>query len=216
MHSRTKHGNRGGRPRKFEEEAALLCMQRQLWTSGLSGSSLDGIARSAGLNRPSLSAAFGDKEAIYARAASQYAAMMDERLSRSLDADDLTTALRSAFGTAIDIYTADGPDGCFVICTAPAEAPTNPVCRKILDEALIAIDALFLKRLEKEIGGREESRVDLSALASLLSSTLNGIALRARAGWGRDRLCSMAADTTTLVVAMLNQTATRNPSDTGR
>ncbi len=64
-------------------------MQRQLWSTGLSGVSLDGIARSAGLNRPSLAAAFGDKDAIYAKAASEYAAMMDERLTQALEADDL-------------------------------------------------------------------------------------------------------------------------------
>jgi len=46
-------------------------MQRRLWTTGLSGVSVDGIARSAGLNRPSLAAAFGDKDAIYAQAAAR-------------------------------------------------------------------------------------------------------------------------------------------------
>jgi TetR/AcrR family transcriptional regulator, copper-responsive repressor len=71
---RTKHG---GRPRKFEEATALGAMQRQLWTTGLSGVSLDGIARSAGLNRPSLAAAFGDNDAIYAKAAAQYVAIID-------------------------------------------------------------------------------------------------------------------------------------------
>jgi len=57
---------RGGRPRKFDEREALGKMQRQLWTTGLSGASLDGIARSAGLNRPSLAAAFGDKSDLRA------------------------------------------------------------------------------------------------------------------------------------------------------
>ena len=53
MRVRTKSGNRGGRPREFNESDALKRMQRQLWTTGLSGTFLDGIARSAGLNRPS-------------------------------------------------------------------------------------------------------------------------------------------------------------------
>src|SRR5271170_3514859 len=53
MRVRTKSGNRGGRPRKLNEAEALKRMQRQLWTTGLSGTFLDGIVRSAGLNRPS-------------------------------------------------------------------------------------------------------------------------------------------------------------------
>jgi AcrR family transcriptional regulator len=100
----------------------------------ISSVSLDGIARSAGLNRPSLAAAFGDKDAIYAKAAAQYVAMIDARVSEALSLHDLGSALRAAFDAAIDIYTAGGPDGCFVICTAPAEA---------LDQSLEKIDAVL-------------------------------------------------------------------------
>lgn len=192
MQSRTKQVNKGGRPRKFDEDDVLLRLQRQLWTAGLSGVSLDGIARSAGLNRPSLAAAFGDKDAIYERAAQVYASMMDARLSEALNHDDLQVALQTAFNAAIDIYTDDGPDGCFVICTAPAEAITNPVCRNILDQSITAIDALFLKRLQRERAGTEHSRDDLPMLASTLGSTLHSIALRARAGWSRDQLQRLA------------------------
>src|SRR5258706_15481053 len=99
MQDRTKRSWRGGRPRKFDESEALASMQRRLWTAGLSGASLETIARSARLNRPSLAAAFGDKNAIYARAAAHYAAMMDARLSKALDDADLKAALSRAFDT---------------------------------------------------------------------------------------------------------------------
>jgi len=115
------------------EGEALGIIQRQIWTTGLSGVSLDGIARSAGLNRPSLAASFGGKDEIYAKAARHFVGMMDARMNQALSLGDLETALRTAFDAAIDIYTANGPDGCFVICTAPAEAQTSPVCRAVLD-----------------------------------------------------------------------------------
>src|SRR5882757_2433645 len=190
---RTKVGKRGGRPRKFNEIEALAKMQRQLWTAGLSGVSLDGIARSAGLNRPSLAAAFGDKDAIYAKAAAQFAAMMDARLSKAIGNADLSAALQAAFNAAIDVYTTDGPDGCFVICTAPAEALTNPVCRTILDQSLEKIDASFLKRLKLDQRRVSASPDELPLLAALLGATLHSLALRARAGWSRKRLRSLAA-----------------------
>src|SRR5882757_8346266 len=107
---RTKVGKRGGRPRKFNEIEALAKMQRQLWKTGLSGASLAGIARSAGLNRPSLAAAFGDKDAIYAQAAAQFATMMEARLNEAIGVANLGAALRAAFDVAIDIYTMDGPN----------------------------------------------------------------------------------------------------------
>src|SRR5262245_6804829 len=193
MQDRTKRTRRRGRPREFDEDEALGNMQRQFWTGGLSGASLESSARSAGLNRPSVAAAFGDKNAIYAQAAAQYAAMMDERLSEALDDEDLEAALRKAFDTAINIYTTDGPDGCFVICTAPAEALTNPVCRNILDQSLNAIDTLFLRRLKRDRKRIEPRSVDLSVLAAQLGATLHSLALRARAGWTRDKLQRLAS-----------------------
>lgn len=203
MQDPTRQTGRGGRPRKFDEGEALGKMQRHIWTTGLSGASLDAIARSAGLNRPSLAASFGDRDAIYARAAAQFAAMMDERLRKALDIEDLEAALKEAFDTAIGIYTADGPDGCFVLCTAPAEAPTNPVCRDILQQAILAIDALFLQRLEKVKRQRKASSVDLSVLAAQLGGTLHSLALRARAGWTPDKLQLFAGGAIAQVLATI-------------
>jgi len=191
-------------------------MQRQLWTAGLSGASLESIARSAGLNRPSLAAAFGDKSAIYAQAATQFAAMMDERLREALRNEDLEEALLKAFDTAIDIYTADGADGCFVICTAPAEALTNPVCRRILDQSLNAIDALFRQRLERERARMQISPSDLSVLAAQLGSTLHSLALRARAGWTPQRLRRLASGTIAQLLACRQSNDSSRPKITGR
>ncbi len=200
MAGRVQRAARGGRPRKFDQGEALGKMQRQLWTSGLSGASLDSIARSAGLNRPSLASAFGNKDAIYAQAAAQYAAMMDERLARALDVEDLEAALTRAFETAIEIYTADGPDGCFVLCTAPAETLTSPVCRTILEGAIDGIDALFQRRLTKEKKLKQIGQAELSVLAAQLGATLHSIALRARAGWTRSRLQKLAAGTVDQII----------------
>jgi AcrR family transcriptional regulator len=175
-------------------------MRRQLGTTGLSGASLEDIARSAGLNRPSLAGAFGDKDAIYALAAAQFAEMMQARMSEAIGNADLGAALTAAFDAAIDIYTTNGPDGCFVLCTAPAEARTNPVCRTILEQSVEAIDAFFLQRLELEQGRMAAEQVDLPLLAAQLGATLHSLALRARAGWSPERLRSLAACTIRLIL----------------
>jgi TetR/AcrR family transcriptional regulator, copper-responsive repressor len=208
MQDRTTHIGRGGRPRKFDEREALEKMQRQLWTTGLSGASLDGIARAAGLNRPSLAASFGGKERIYAQVATQYAAMMDERLGQALNCEDLGVALRKAFDAAIDIFTAAGADGCFVICTAPAEALTHPICRDILDRSLNSIDALFLNRLKMEARLIHDPSVDLSIVAAHLGAMLHSIGLRARAGWTRSKLEHLASGTVDQVLAAVAKPAT--------
>ncbi len=201
----TKPKGPGGRPRKFDETEVVAKMQRQLWTTGLSRPSLDDIARSAGLNRPSLAAAFGDKDAIYAHAAAQYVAMMDARMKQALDTEDLEAALQAGFDTAIDIYTAGGPDGCFVLCTAPAETQTSPACRTILSQALEAIDAAFLSRLERE--RPTKGAADLPVLAAQLGAALHSVSLRARAGWSADRLRGFAAGSVLQALVTLGRTS---------
>lgn len=212
MQVRTKQKNQGGRPRKFDEGEALGRMRRQLWTTGLSGTSIEGIARSAGLNRPSLAAAFGDKDAIYAKAAAQYGRMMDHRMREAMADEDLATALMNAFATAIDIYTENGPNGCFITSTAPAETLTNSLVRDILDRTLHDIDALFLERLEKEKG---RGPADLPLLAAQLGATLHSLSLRARAGWTRDKLHSLAAGTIRTVLAFYGNPDRRSSEASG-
>lgn len=203
MQDGTKRDRPVGRPREFDASEALGKMQRQLWTSGLSGASVEDIARAAGLNRPSLAAAFGDRDAIYTQTAAHYAAMMHDRLTQALSNQDLEAALTKAFDAIIDIYTAQGPDGCFILCTTPAEALTNPVCRRILDDALQSIDAMFLDRLTQDRRRRRGRHVDLSAPAALLGATLHSLALRARAGWRAPRLRTLARSMIEQVLATI-------------
>ena len=54
-----------GRPRAYDPDAALKAARDVFWVKGYAATSLDDIAEATGMNRPSLYAAFGDKEAIY-------------------------------------------------------------------------------------------------------------------------------------------------------
>jgi hypothetical protein len=119
--------------------------------------------------------------------------MTEARVGEALSLDDLGAALKGAFNAAIDIYTGDGRDGCFVICTAPAEALTNPVCRIVLERAIEKIDATFLSRLKRDQQRVLASPDELPLVAALLGATLHSLALRARAGWSRKRLRNLAA-----------------------
>lgn len=61
-----------GRPRAYEPQVALRQAADVFWKAGYSGTSLDDICAAAGMNRPSLRAAFGDKHAIYLKALGDY------------------------------------------------------------------------------------------------------------------------------------------------
>jgi AcrR family transcriptional regulator len=76
-----------GRPRAFEPSDALDALTKVFWTHGFAAASLDALAASAGVNRPSLYAAFGDKRTMYLRAIEKVAAGLEASMTRVLAGD---------------------------------------------------------------------------------------------------------------------------------
>jgi AcrR family transcriptional regulator len=60
------------RQREFDEVEALDAAMRVFWTHGYEGSSLSDLTAAMGISRPSLYAAFGNKDALYEKALERY------------------------------------------------------------------------------------------------------------------------------------------------
>ena len=193
---KTTEGKGRGRPRAYDPQTALQQALGVFWSTGYSGASLDSIATAAGMNRPSLYAAFGDKHALYIKALEQYwefaAAAMHEALT------DTTLPLRDALmrfyeGQLSIYFSGDGqPRGCFAIGTATTEAVEDAEIREVLSERLSRLDADLETRLRTAIdSGELKADVDAAALAVLASSLLHSISIRARAGKSREELTEL-------------------------
>src|ERR1017187_8644631 len=61
-----------GRPRAFHVEKALDQAMHLFWRKGFLGTSLSDLTEAMGINRPSLYAAFGNKESLFRRAVERY------------------------------------------------------------------------------------------------------------------------------------------------
>ncbi|MGY2200879.1 TetR/AcrR family transcriptional regulator [Pseudomonas gingeri] len=194
---KTTEGKGRGRPRAYDPQTALQQALGVFWNTGYAGASLDSIATAAGMNRPSLYAAFGDKHALYIKALEQYwemaAAAVDEALKdRSLT---LGEALLRFYEGQLSIYfSGDGqPRGCFMIGTATTEAVEDPAIREILSNRLGRLDAELETRLRAAIeAGELHADADPAALAALASGLMHSISIRARAGKSRAELSELA------------------------
>ena len=61
-----------GRQREFDKQIALDAAMELFWSNGYSGTSLSDLTNAMGINKPSLYAAFGNKEALCISALNQY------------------------------------------------------------------------------------------------------------------------------------------------
>lgn len=178
-----------GRPRGFDAEAALARAAARFRVTGYAGTSLDDLVAATGVNRPSLYAAYGDKQAMYLAALGQMERFVDTGFDRLLAAPgDVRARLMAFFAYDIDLYLdgqGDAGRGCIATGTAAAEAVASPAVAAALARILRLIDT----RLTELFGGMS----DAPARAKIAAATMHSLSIRARAGATRAELEEVAA-----------------------
>jgi AcrR family transcriptional regulator len=113
-----------GRPRSFDLNKAL---DRVFWRKGYEGTSLSDLTKTMGINRPSLYAAFGDKEALFRKALERYrggpAAYTQEALNETTARAVVERLLRGA----ADLTTAPRNPGDASRCKARLPVASRPI-----------------------------------------------------------------------------------------
>lgn len=169
---------------------------------GFSGASLDDLAHAARLNRPSLYAAFGDKEQLYITALNRYGAMsitgIDTILARQAP---IEKRVEQCLRAAIAMYcTSPRQLGCMIITTATVEAPTHPKIAAAADKLMSEIEASFERAFAKAVrDGELKPSPTPATRARLMSAVLDTLAVRARIGASA---ASLKAYVTTIVPAI--------------
>ena len=160
------------------------------WRQGFAGTSLDELSQATGLNRPSLYAAFGNKQALYLHTIRLFSEQVRMAAQDSLAnaALPLGEALSRFFDRALEAYTAEGPLGCMVIGTLVTEAPRSTEAAALLSRLIADIDQAFIHCFRRTDHSLKDSR----ARGQMASSLLFSLAIRARAGVPQAQLARFA------------------------
>src|SRR4051812_28497699 len=103
------------RPRAFDLEVAVDSALHVFWAKGYEGASLDDLTAAMGINRPSLYAAFGSKEALFRRAIDRYVTTYGAGITAALEADTAREAVARTLRAYADAAGRPGcPAGCFM------------------------------------------------------------------------------------------------------
>jgi len=179
-----------GRPRSFDVNKALDRALYVFWRKGYEGTSLSDLTKAMGINRPSLYATFGDKEALFRKVLERYrdgpAAYTGEALNETTARAVVERLLRGA----ADLTTAPrNPGGCLTVQGALACGEAADSIRQELTAYRAAGEAAIRRRLEHaKSNGDLPADIDSADLARYVATIVYGIAVQAAGGASRGKL----------------------------
>ena len=183
-----------GRPRTFDPDKALDRALKVFWKKGYEGASLPDLTRAMGINRPSLYAAFGNKEALFRKAIDRYAQGPAGYAREALELPTARAAVERLLRGGTCLATdPKGPRGCLMVQGALSCGSAAEPIRKELAARRAAGEAALRRRLERarEEGDLPES-ADPADLAKFVVTVMHGMAVQAAGGATREQLDRVA------------------------
>jgi len=179
-----------GRPREFCPDAALAAALGVFWARGYEGASMAELTEAMGITKPSLYAAFGNKEALFGRALDLYER---EKLAYTREALEQRSARGVAEylmrGAVANQCSADGPKGCMgVVSSTACGSEGEGVKAEIIKRRASTRNALVARFRRAHREGDLQPHVDPEALTAYLFAILQGMAVQAGSGAARDEL----------------------------
>lgn len=183
-----------GRHREFDVEKVLDAVLCVFWRKGYEGTSYVDLTEAAGVERPALYAAFGNKEALFRQALGRYQerylAYIPEALALPTSREVAAHVLRRA----VELNTMfEDQRGCLGVNGVLAGSDNAEPVRQALIAFRAQGEAQLRERFERaQVEGDLPPSAKPAALAAFIMAVTHGIAVQAKAGFSRDMLDMVA------------------------
>ena len=177
-----------GRPREFCPEAALDAALGVFWRHGYEGASLSDLTAAMGINRPSLYAAFGNKEELFRRAVDRYAERAGACFAAALAEPTARAAVERALReTVASVTDCRRPAGCFLVVAAMSGGPASQaLLADVAARRRLSTAPAFADRFDRAVAAGElPPGTDTAALAVFFATVLQGVSVQAANGVSR-------------------------------
>lgn len=185
-----------GRPREFDREAALEQAMRLFWFKGFEATSIADLVQAMGISAPSLYAAFGSKEALYAESIRHYGATYEplfwNNFQAAPTAREAVQALLSDTAATLAGHRGQASNGCMVALSSvgsQGHEQLGELVRRARENGLVRLKTRLARAVAE---GEIPAGVDCHALARFVQTVQVGMSIIARDGASRDELEQVA------------------------
>ena len=182
-----------GRPLAFNQEEALESALQVFWSRGYEGASMAELADALGVNKPSIYATFGNKEALFRKALAQYLA---GPVAYAAEAMNEPTAYKvvEKFLTrsAALLSNPDNPRGCMIVQGALTCGQGSTTIQQELISYRKSYENLLSQRFElAKTQGDLPTQVNSKNLAKYIAMIHQGLSVQATSGASKDELMTV-------------------------
>lgn len=189
-----------GRPREFCVDAALTAALRVFWSKGFEGASLSDLTEAMGITRPSLYAAFGNKEELFRKALDLYETEKLAYMRAALEAPTARgVAERLLYGALRMQTTGSDPKGCLgVISSVACGAEAESIKAEVIARRASSNAALQQRMARAKADGDLPDTIEPDSLVRYLNAVLQGLCIQAGAGASAEELRTLVETTLAL------------------
>lgn len=179
-----------GRPREFDIDRALNSALKVFWRRGYEGASLADLTEAMGINRPSLYAAFGNKEGLFRRAIDRYAEGTACHVREALEEPTAREVVERLLRGGVELVTSPkNPAGCFMVQSALACGDAADPLRQEVARRRADGEEALRERFERAVAeGDLPAGADPGRLSRYIFAISYGLAVQASGGANRDEL----------------------------
>lgn len=179
-----------GRPREFCVDQALAEALRVFWTKGYDGASMADLTEAMGITKPSLYAAFGNKEALFHKALDLYESEKLDYTRAALEQPTARAVAEYYLRGALDRHCGgEDPKGCMgllgtLACSPEADSIKADVVRRRASSQRALVERFARAKAEGDL----PDHIDPEGLTSHMLAILQGLTVQASAGAPRAEL----------------------------
>ena len=173
-----------GRPREFCLDEALAAALRVFWSKGYEGASMTELTEAMGITKPSLYAAFGNKEALFRKTLDLYEREKMAYVGQALAKPTAREVAEHMLRGSVENQTSNcEPRGCLgVISSVACGAEAESIRADVHERSKVAKAALIERMERAKLEGDLPDHVDVEALTGFLYALMQGMAVQAGAG----------------------------------